>query len=94
MLSVNRSFLVDGWPDHAIMALQTGRTVMVKLKDVRVGSIVMVRGNFGTGFAVRAVVAGVEADIKNGRPGIDYTAVGAKTSNWAYLDQVDRVITR
>jgi len=42
------------------MALQTGRTVMVKLKDVRVGSIVMVRGNFGTGAAVRAVVAGVE----------------------------------
>jgi hypothetical protein len=65
---------------------------MVKLSDVREGSIVMVRGNFGSGFAVRARVDGVEADIKNGRPGIDYTAVGAQTGNWAYLSQVDSVV--
>jgi len=50
---------------------------MVKLKDLRVGSVVMVRGNFGSGRAVRAVVESVEAAIKNGRLGIDYTAVGA-----------------
>ena len=62
---------------------------MVKLSDVRVGSMVMVRGNFG---AVRARVTAVEADIKNHRPGIDYTAVGAKSGNWAYLSQVDSVV--
>jgi hypothetical protein len=65
---------------------------MVKLGDVREGSIVMVRGNFGSGFAVRARVDAVEADIKNRRPGIDYTAVGARTGNWAYLSQVDSVV--
>ena len=65
---------------------------MVKLSDVREGTIVMVRSNFGSGFAVRARVDGVEADIKNGRPGIDYTAVGAKSGNWGYLSQVDSVV--
>lgn len=65
---------------------------MVKLSDVRVGSMVMVRGNFGDAGAVRARVTAVEADIKNHRPGIDYTAVGAKSGNWAYLSQVDSVV--
>jgi hypothetical protein len=31
-------------------------------------------------------VLGVEADIKNGQPGIDYD------ESWAYLSQVDRVV--
>lgn len=65
---------------------------MVKLNDVREGSMVMVRGDFGNGFAVRARITAVEANIKNGRPGIDYTAVGASSGNWAYLGQVDSVV--
>ncbi len=67
---------------------------MVNLKDIRVGSTVMVRGNFGRAWPLAAVVDEVEEDIKNGQPGIDYTIPGkAGSSGWAYLSQVDRVIT-
>ena len=60
---------------------------MVKLKDIREGSVVIVRGNFGNGKPEQVVVEAVEADIKNGRPGIDYA------DSWAYLTQVERVVT-
>ena len=59
---------------------------MVQLEDIREGSIVVVRGNFGSGTPQRVIVEAVEADIKNGRPGIDYEG------SWAYLHQVDRVV--
>jgi hypothetical protein len=59
---------------------------MVKIEDIRVGSVVIVRGNFGNGQPQRVVVEAVEDDIKNGRPGIDYDG------SWAYLNQVDRVV--
>jgi hypothetical protein len=60
---------------------------MVELKDIRVGSVVIVRGDFGMGKPRQVVVENVDADIKNGRPGIDYDG------SWAYLTQVDRVVT-
>ena len=60
---------------------------MIKLKDIREGSVVIVRGAFGTGPEQKVVVEAVEADIKNGRPGIDYQ------DSWAYLTQVVRVVT-
>ena len=60
---------------------------MVTLKDIREGSIVIVRGDFGSGRPQQVVVEAVEEDIKNGRPGIDYA------DSWAYLTQVDRVVT-
>ena len=60
---------------------------MVKLEDIREGSVVIVRGDFGQGRPQRVVVEAVEADIKNGRPGIDYAG------SWAYLTQVDSVVT-
>jgi hypothetical protein len=60
---------------------------MVELKDIREGSVVVVRGDFGSGAPKRVVVKTVEADIKNGRPGIDYEG------SWAYLTQVDRVVS-
>jgi hypothetical protein len=60
---------------------------MVELKDIRVGSVVIVRGDFGMGKPRQVVVETVDADIKNGRPGIDYDG------SWAYLTQVDRVVT-
>ena len=59
---------------------------MVELKDIRQGSVVIVRGDFGSGAPKRVVVEAVEADIKNGRPGIDYAG------SWAYLTQVDHVV--
>jgi hypothetical protein len=60
---------------------------MVKLKDIRPGSVVIVRGNFGNGQPHTVTVENVEEDIKNGRPGIDYA------DSWAYLTQVERVVT-
>ena len=60
---------------------------MVTLKDIREGSVVIVRGAFGTGPEQKVVVEAVESDIKNGRPGIDYA------DSWAYLTQVVRVVT-
>ena len=60
---------------------------MVELKDIREGSVVVVRGNFGSGAPQRVTVEAVETDIKNGRPGIDYAG------SWAYLSQVDRVVS-
>jgi hypothetical protein len=58
----------------------------VQLKDVREGSIVIVRGNFGSGPEERVTVEYVDSDIKNGMPGIDYEG------HWAYLSQVVRVV--
>jgi len=60
---------------------------MVKLKDIREGSVVIVRGAFGTGPEERVKVEEVHEDIKNGRPGIDYEG------SWAYLSQVQRVVS-
>jgi hypothetical protein len=60
---------------------------MVELKEIRRGSVVVVRGDFGNAPARRVTVEEVHEDIKNGRPGIDYD------SSWAYLTQVDRVVS-
>ena len=60
---------------------------MIKLKDIREGSVVIVRGAFGTGPEERVKVEEVHEDIKNGRPGIDYDG------SWAYLSQVQRVVS-
>ena len=59
---------------------------MVQLEDIREGSVVVVRGDFGSGTPKRVTVEEVHSDIKNGRPGIDYAG------SWAYLHQVDRVV--
>jgi hypothetical protein len=58
----------------------------VKLEDVREGSVVVVRGNFGSGPEETVTVEYVDSDIKNGMPGIDYDG------HWAYLSQVQRVV--
>ena len=60
---------------------------MVRLEDIREGSVVIVRGAFGTGPEERVKVEEVHEDVKNGRPGIDYAG------SWAYLTQVQRVVT-
>jgi hypothetical protein len=65
---------------------------MITLEQVREGSTVLVRGSFGNAPARRATVTGVEADIKNGQPGIDYELTDGE-SYWAYLDQVEKVLT-
>jgi hypothetical protein len=60
---------------------------MVNLKDIREGSVVIVRGAFGSGPEERVKVEEVHEDVKNGRPGIDYAG------SWAYLSQVQRVVS-
>ena len=65
---------------------------MVMLADIKEGSRVLVRGGFGNEPAKFAVVNSVEADIKNGRPGIDYTEESTGDGRWAYLDQVQKVL--
>ena len=67
---------------------------MITLKQVRVGSVVMVRPGFGGSRAEQATIVNVESDIKNGFPGIDYyTGTDADDCSWAYLTQIDRVVT-
>jgi hypothetical protein len=58
----------------------------IRISDIREGSRVIVRDNFGNGRAREVTVLAVEDDIKNGMPGIDYD------DSWAYLSQVDRVV--
>jgi hypothetical protein len=65
---------------------------MVTLDDIREGSVVVVRGGFGTELPKQVVVEEVHAEIKNGRSGIDYTESDGH-GRWAYLDQVVKVIT-
>ena len=60
---------------------------MVRLEDIREGSIVMVRPDFGMSPAIKVVVEEVEENVKNGLPGFCYK------DHWAYLDQIQRVIT-
>lgn len=65
---------------------------MVTLEDVREGSIVVIRGGFGSEPPQAVRLTSVEADIKNGRPGCDY--IDRKGSGrWAYLSQIDEVLT-
>lgn len=66
--------------------------VMITVSDVREGSLVMVRGNFGGGFATLGKVLEVEDDIKNGLPGIGYIIEKETHGNWAYMSQVDSVV--
>lgn len=66
---------------------------MVKLKDIRVGSKVLVSSDFGAGSCVTGIVVDVMSDVKNGLPGIDYTIVGTTDDRWAYLHQVKKVVT-
>jgi hypothetical protein len=66
--------------------IATKELKMIKITDIKEGSVVIVREAFGTGPERQVVVEAVEADIKNGRPGIDYA------DSWAYLTQVMRVV--
>ena len=65
---------------------------MVILDEIREGSVVIVRGGFGQELPKEVVVDEVHEDIKNGRAGIDYTEADGNT-RWAYLDQVQKVVT-
>lgn len=64
----------------------------VQIEEVREGSVVVVRGGFGTEPPAAVRVSEVEEDIKNGRPGICYVDA-AGSDRWAYLSQVVSVVS-
>ena len=66
---------------------------MIRLEEIREGSVVIVRGGFGAETATKALVEEVEEDIKNGRPGITYREIATGSPRWAYLNQVQTVVT-
>jgi hypothetical protein len=66
-------------------------TAGVDIADVRVGSVVVIKSGFGSEPAETVTLEGVDADIKNGRPGCDYTDRKGE-GRWAYLSQVVRVV--
>jgi len=63
----------------------------VTLKDVREGSVVVIRSGFGSEPAETVTLEGVDSDIKNGRAGCDYTDTKGEP-RWAYLTQIVRVV--
>lgn len=63
---------------------------MLMVSDLKAGQTVQVKTSFGVGPVVVGIVQGVYRDIKNGRPGIDYSVDGHES--WAYLDQVVEVL--
>jgi alpha-D-ribose 1-methylphosphonate 5-triphosphate synthase subunit PhnL len=58
----------------------------IRVSDIRAGSVVIVKGNFGLGMSQIVSVDYLEDNIKNGKPGITYGR------SWAYLDQVVQVL--
>jgi len=70
---------------------------MIKLSDIRKGSIVIVRGDFGRGEPQQVTIDGIDEEGKNGYPVISYKGVNValqeQLASWAYLDQVAQVIT-
>ena len=60
------------------------------ISDLKADQVVKVRTSFGAGRVVVGIVQGVYHNIKNGCPGIDYSADG--NDHWAYLDQVVEVV--
>jgi len=58
----------------------------IRVSDIRTGSVVVVRGDFGLGMSQIVSVDYLEDNIKNGKPGITYGR------SWAYLDQVVQVL--
>ena len=65
------------------------------MNNVRVGSVVSVRDNFGIGKPKKVIVLGISE--KNGKPLFDYEdnnlMIGnIKASRWAYFNQIEKVI--
>lgn len=58
---------------------------MIRLSEIKIGARVRVRE--WTGGVNVGTVTEVEADIKNGRPGIGYETANGD-GYWCYLDQV------
>ena len=56
-------------------------------EQIKEGTVVFVRTNFGSGPTIKGTVTSKENDVKNGLPGIDYNDEEG-TGWWAYADQI------
>lgn len=59
----------------------------VEFSKLKEGSVVFIKGNFGTGPALKGTITEVCEDVKNGQPGVDYVDSDG-TGWWAYKDQI------
>ena len=73
-------------------ASQPNRSSGVDISRLKSGSVLRVRGGFGTGAAKTVTLVGVEHEGKNGRDVIEYIDKDGE-EHWAYLDQIVSVIT-
>ena len=63
--------------------------------NIKIGSVVYVRGDFGLGRPQKVVVTGISE--KNGKPLFDYEdnnlmIGGLKAGRWAYFNQIERIV--
>lgn len=65
----------------------------MKLNELSIGDTVIVASGWGYGPLHTGVVNDVLEEVKNGRPGIDYTRDNGN-SHWAYLDQVIKKLAK
>lgn len=66
-------------------------TPKVLISNIRIGSVVRLRPNFGQDAPVLGTV--VSLGTNAGRDVIDYLTPGVTRTHWAYLHQVDSVVT-
>ena len=64
---------------------------MIKITDIRIGSIVNIREAFSNEHVKTSTVKHICVNIKNGKPGIDYN--DGVYDRWAYLSEITRVVT-
>jgi hypothetical protein len=63
---------------------------MLTVNDIQVGSVIIVRGDFGKGAAVRATVTELDVDVDTNVVSFSYISLG-EPEKWAYLHQIDSV---
>lgn len=66
--------------------------MVLSIDDIRKGSVVVVRPCFGVGKPIKVTVTEVHDNVKNNCSGISYDDE-TYDSHWAYIDQVDSIIT-
>ena len=64
---------------------------MIKIENIREGSIVNIREAFSNEPVKTATVKHICGNIKNDKPGIDYN--DGVYDRWAYLSEITRVVT-
>jgi hypothetical protein len=62
----------------------------ISIHDLRVGSVVKVRPNFGMSHPVQGTV--VSFGTNGNRDVIDYRTASSTTTSWAYMHQIDEVV--